>query len=556
MSTIQPHYVTFGELLTNRLFRIPEYQRAYSWESRQRADLFADIEATMAFDEDRQHFMATIVGLRRNNLLIGTDRHRVIEVIDGQQRLTTLIILLKSLQLRLNADLVDEQKAADDLGYTLVKPSDGTLLLLQTNHDTTHIFRNYMTTGAKTAGSSVKTISDRHLASAITECERFVGKWVERYGSALSLLAVVKNRLSLIIHETDDERAVYSVFEVLNSRGLEVQWLDRLKSSLMGAAFELPGENNAELIDELRVAWADIYSCIGLRQGMNSEALRFAATLIVKPRPNKPLGERDSVEVIRGSATTAQGMRRSASWLLAVTQACDWVRSQERLNAVTDIFHARVLLAALYLRDDLDYAEKADLFQVWEKVTFRVFVLHNKDSRTGVGNYMRLAWSIINETPISADIRQRLLEIGADYPLDEGVEALRKTDCYTEWQNVLLYIFFRREERLSQQKKQKFSNEQWERIWLSSASDSIEHIWPQSKAPASQMHRLGNLFVLPPKLNSRLGALDPKDKKDEYVQTGLLIAQEVAQKIDGTWKGSDIDAREDELIGWMKAEWA
>jgi hypothetical protein len=57
----------------------------------------------------------------------------------------------------------------------------------------------------------------------------------------------VKNRLTFIFHELDDEATVYTVFEVLNSRGLAVPWFDRLKSLLMGIAFEHGSGNKSEV---------------------------------------------------------------------------------------------------------------------------------------------------------------------------------------------------------------------------------------------------------------------------------------------------------------------
>ena len=90
-----------------------------------------------------------------------------------------------------------------------------------------------------------------------------------------------------------------------------------------------------------------------------------------------------------------------------------------------------------------------------------------------------------------------------------------------------------------------------------SASQSIEHIWAKSKAPAKHMHRLGNLVLLPPKLNSRLQDLAPKDKSISYRQTGLRIALEVADWVDGNgWSGKEIDAREDAILKWAMIEWA
>ena len=63
MSHIQPQYQVLDDLLERRLFRIPDYQRADSWDRRQRSDLFADISKLVRKDDERHHFMATIVCL-------------------------------------------------------------------------------------------------------------------------------------------------------------------------------------------------------------------------------------------------------------------------------------------------------------------------------------------------------------------------------------------------------------------------------------------------------------------------------------------------------------
>jgi hypothetical protein len=67
---------------------------------------------------------------------------------------------------------------------------------------------------------------------------------------------------------------------------------------------------------------------------------------------------------------------------------------------------------------------------------------------------------------------------------------------------------------------------------------------------------LGNLVLLPPKLNSKLQDSDPSDKVDEYRKTGLLIAVKVADTIEaGAWNIKAIDKREDELVAWAETEW-
>jgi uncharacterized protein with ParB-like and HNH nuclease domain len=108
MMDIQPQYLTLTKLFTDRLFRIPRYQRAYSWQKKQRDDMFADIDALRS-KPDTFHFMATVVGMRREVKTIVTDQYRLLEIVDGQQRVTTLVVLLKALQKQF-----DRTKPAED----------------------------------------------------------------------------------------------------------------------------------------------------------------------------------------------------------------------------------------------------------------------------------------------------------------------------------------------------------------------------------------------------------------------------------------------------------
>jgi len=99
MNLTRPEFYSLYELLTNRLFEIPDYQRTYSWGKKQRVDLFSDILKIK--EKDREHFMATIVCLNKSKKQIGGSRFDKLDLVDGQQRLTTLIILLKAVCLSL-----------------------------------------------------------------------------------------------------------------------------------------------------------------------------------------------------------------------------------------------------------------------------------------------------------------------------------------------------------------------------------------------------------------------------------------------------------------------
>ena len=563
MLNIQPKFIKFADLLEKRLFRIPHYQRAYSWRRAERQDMFKDIHK-LKEKPGTSHFMATVVGLCSDTVTIVTDEYDVIEIVDGQQRLTTLVILLKVIAQELESSLTDDDKTTlttearleRELQELLVKQDELSLILLQTNHDRSQYFANFLREGTAPPVSEAQILADRELLRAIHECKSFAKQW----GNPTELLRLLKNQLYFIFHETHDEEAVYTVFEVLNNRGLEVSWLAKLKSRLMEVVFETDQGNRSEHIDELHRIWGAFYGTVGLREGVDTEALTFAATLR-SHRVSRILGEGDAVErLMKEVDTHVTKTIEISNWLLRVVNAVNRLQVEMR-QPVTKIRHARLLAISIILRDFSD-EEESKLLDQWEKISFRIFGLCRKDARTGVGDFVRLASDIQNNLDLSSDdISERIRQIGADYTIDEVSDQLLNTDCYNGWEDELRYVLCRYEEHLAEQHGQTFDNEQWNRIWQESAANSIEHILPQSKGSQHRglegifVHRLGNLLLLPPRLNSTLGGKDPQEKANDYRQTGLLSAGDVAQMIsEHGWDETQIEIREDEITDWIYRE--
>lgn len=125
-----------------------------------------------------------MVGLRREQRTIATDEFTVTEVVDGQQRLTTLIILLKALEkvLARNAD-GHISTLANNIQALLIKQDDVSLILLRVNHDTSEIFSRYLRTGNVPNVRQTKTLADKNLVDAISECEASsrLGRTVPNY---------------------------------------------------------------------------------------------------------------------------------------------------------------------------------------------------------------------------------------------------------------------------------------------------------------------------------------------------------------------------------------
>ena len=198
----------------------------------------------------------------------------------------------------------------------------------------------------------------------------------------------------------------------------------------MGIAFEHGSGNKGEIIQELHGTWEGIYRTIGLRQGLSTEALRFAATLRSSSQRSKTLGEEEAVEILVSQCENNPAKAVETSrWMLRVSKAVeDFLSNAHRSKAVTRIAHARLLAVAIGLSNVSEESKKT-LLATWERISFRVFGLCRKDARTQVGEYVRLAWDCINSSISAREIEVRLSTIGSDdreHSIGWAVESITK----------------------------------------------------------------------------------------------------------------------------------
>lgn len=571
LSIEKPEYLSLDDLLDKRLFRIPRYQRAYSWKNKHRSDMFNDIRQ-LEDDPDDVHFMATVVGLCRDTKTIGTTKYQFIEVVDGQQRITTLVLLLKAIELKIQSLLKDSkwcqqnpqaEREQNALANLLVNPDDNTQVLIQTNHDTSQYFANYLTEGEIPPDSEVpKTLADKELLSAIQDCKTFVNRW----DNIFLLLRIIKNQLYFVFHKITHEASVYTVFEVLNDRGLTVTPLDKLKSKLMAVVFEKDAGNKDEHIKRLHQIWGDIYETVGLSEGLDTEALQFAATLRGNP-VGKTVQQEDAVsqfmrEVVPDPTDPAKTDPAKtieiSNWMLEVTKAIKRVYDvfSPSKDVVINIIQVRMLATAIFLRR-LPQKEERDLLNQLEKTSFRIFGLsrefssHRITAQTERGEYLRLANQITNKSELSVDeILQGIKNLGSRF----GFNSIEASECYEWWSDELRYLLYRYEQHLAESQGAHFTEERWNSIWEASAMNSIEHIHPQSKASEIEIsvHRIGNLLLLPPHINSGLRDKYPEEKIQAYRNTRLLGSEAVAKTIEADgWDDNDIVERSYEIAEWV-----
>lgn len=560
---LSPMHLKISSLLTGRLFRIPEYQRAYAWGRRQRSDFFNDILDVSK--SGRDHFMATVVALARDRRLIGADEFKTVEIVDGQQRITTIVILLKAIENRLDLSDQKEARLRREISDLLVKDDDHSLVLLQTNHDSSSVFTDYIRNGAVNE-SEVKTAADQNVIDAVHECQAFVQRWGEDK-SIIHLVATIRNQLSVIYHEIPDEATVYRVFEVLNSRGLDVKWIDKLKSQLMALLFEhLEGGARMEAVHEMQVIWQDIYRDLGLRGALGDEALRFCGTLALPTRPNRIIGQEDAAaELARAAGKELQSVVAIGSKLKAVVRAVSALDENVRLRAVTKIAHARFVATAILLRKFEPTVER-ELLGRWERVTFRIFGLGGADTRHKVGDYVRLGYQIGTGELDQVAIDAGLVALGKNWAIDDVIVGDDFwSNRYDGWTEELRYLLFRYDEHLSAAAGMPMNVSEWNKIWTEDPARSVEHIQPQS-SEVSYIHHIGNLTMLPPRVNSSLQDRPPIEKAAVYRACGLIATRAVGEDIENkpvadadsmdAWDEHDVIKRALDIDAFVRKEWA
>jgi hypothetical protein len=551
---LDPKHYTLAQLLQGRLFRIPDYQRPYAWRKQQRNELFSDIEDVLTTGQD--HFMATVVALAKEKRAIVADEYTAVDLVDGQQRITTLIILLKAVEQELDPDDKAQSRIRSEIMDLLVKTDDYSLLLLQTNHDSTNVFADYIRSGTYDI-SGHATEAERNLIDAFIECRGFVARW-QKTSTLIELVSILRNRLSMIYHELTDEASVYRVFEVLNSRGLDVKQVDKLKSQLMGLIFSCAeGGAMEEALDEMREIWRRIYRTVGLRGSLADDALRFAGTLQVDYIPNRILSETDATAVlIRAAGSTVPTIIKVARTLESIVEAIDKLDQDHRIKAVTSVMQARFVAVCIQVAK---MAENDALrsMKAWEHVTFLVYGLGGSDKRKKIGEYTRLGYEIVNRALSVDSVRERLLAIpGGDHHIDKVLANADWTECYPGWAEPLRYLLYRYEEHISRKHGEKINVGEWKKIWQQDPSKSIEHITPQS-SNRSYIHHLGNLTMLPPGVNSSLRDKSPADKAGAYEESGIRATRNVAAVVrkDG-WKWKNVETRANAIIEFIREEWS
>jgi hypothetical protein len=565
------------------VYEIPKYQREYAWTRQQWDELFRDL-----LEEDDAaagHFLGTIICINRTS---NATKENVLELVDGQQRLTTLSILLAAIYafLKKHAAQLDEDGQIDvnNLRRQLVlKDPIRPRVRPQAQNNNNDDYLNVL----KTAGIEIKAPTVKFLGNRrIMKAYNHFGALIDQHAGPKSSVAPVLDLLSrvkqaiLVKLEVESSSDAFTLFESLNNRGIPLTPIDIIKNSLLAAADKKrPRGLSADHVFE---QWSELLRDLGDDYKIQERFFRHYYNAFKDELPSIPkvqVATRSNLIRIYDGVIDVDLERRLDDILLCGGLYRRIVGNLEADEGRDSFDEALADLARvqgspseallLYLMAYRDIRELSDeLLTEVTKILTSFFVRRNLTGSPASNLLQRLFMSIISEVSgmtgprIVETVRKRLRMV-----VSSDTEFLSKLTgpLYNENADVTRYILI----ALAQDAMTKeIFTDLWEREgkhykW------TIEHILPQgpglpkewltmlggAEAAAAvqqqHVHRLGNLTITG--YNSTLGnrsfsyKKSRKDIKGKYVgfKNGFDLNADV---VDATqWTDAEIDARTEKL---------
>ncbi len=195
---------------------VPLFQRAYSWEKKEWQVLWDDLIELSEMDNPRTHFLGSMVTMPTSSVPEGVAKYLLI---DGQQRLTTIFILLALLR--------DKEKKANS---ELAEEINATLLVNLYKKGSDH-YKLQPTQVDRQAYQDLIHSKTKSVADKIIEAYQFFERKMRRSGiSGETLKKVISNNVSVISIVLDQDDDPYLVFESLNAKGRPLTQSDLIRN--------------------------------------------------------------------------------------------------------------------------------------------------------------------------------------------------------------------------------------------------------------------------------------------------------------------------------------
>lgn len=247
-------------VIGDRIFQIPIYQRNYFWEEKHWDDLWTDLVYLKA---GKKHYFGTLL-LRKTERFkkSGLKSFEVYEIIDGQQRIATVLILLRETMSQLNGINDDEIKEElERLKEDYLKYRDVYKLELLGSDE--EFFRKYIMDDEEYPDETL-TPSQRRLKEAKLFFRKKTGDLKEAStpdefrGFLLEFKQKIDN-MEIIRYEIENDADAVLIFETVNDRGKPLTNLEKTKSFLMHAIYLSALEEPGGYLNQVNNSFSNIF---------------------------------------------------------------------------------------------------------------------------------------------------------------------------------------------------------------------------------------------------------------------------------------------------------
>ncbi|MBQ7625732.1 MAG: DUF262 domain-containing protein [Rhodocyclaceae bacterium] len=538
--------VTFLDLIGNgKKYRVPPFQRDYSWEEEQWEDLWNDI-VQLEQSPDARHYMGALV------VEAASDREFL--VIDGQQRIATLsllalavIDLLPSLG-DAEEELSRNRERAQGLRQRFIGEKDPASLLesskLFLNQENNGFYQDYLV--QLRAPNNSRKLS--HSNSLLWKCfqwfrERLKEKNLSGEQLASLLSETVARKLLFILISVEDEISAYTVFETLNARGLELSSTDLLKNYLFS---KIKVESD---LQTLQRRWQKLMDTV--RQEAFPDFLRYHLLCALPEIRKKRLFKhvREQVVSPQDVFDLLDALERRAELFAALNDSEHeyWQERPEAKPYIRELllFRVKQMTPLLFVAfEKLDGANFVKTLKMVSVVSFRYNVISSLNPNALELAYHRAAKAVLQgQASGPAEIFRMLASI---YVPDEKFQQdfeIKQLSTSGKGKKLAKYILCKLESDASGVARD-----------FEVDAGSIEHILPENPSaawddnfqPSRQedfIYRIGNLTLLESGLNREIGNNQLQEKLPCYKQSQYQLTQRISADYDD-WTPAVLNARQ------------
>lgn len=539
-----------GSIFNGNRFIIPTYQRKYSWTDTECKDLWQDIDESIK--DNMTHFLGTLSF--KENKAVGLAMDMVYEIIDGQQRITTLFILLKVL-----IDKLENSTVKDGLQTSFIGSKDN-LKLKPLGADGEFLNSLFF---------DFESISENKIIKRSQQFMYAAHKLFSAFSNPLSQQEIeqriifIQHKMDVLVFNVENQAQAVKMFSIINDRGLPLRILDKTKSILMlystlylkeklNGTINERFEHIFDAYDDLLV-WKDKLGILGRIEENTVFTQHYYTARRLFP---KTWNNRDGAETIFNNLKIncdelkdkPEELEKFIDAYLTDFQIfavgyADLVKDIEKkvsyhkpfrfLEFTATLFP---LLVRLYIQNKLD-----ELLDILEAIEVRVYKLRGTNPIAD----MYLLSSYVAENRLSIDeIKEYLIDFSEKFVNNHVLGTYLDGALYGN--GAVKYI-------LSEYSKGSYDVETYK-------SFQIEHIF--SKDPNFEVgsygfaedydyekNRIGNLGLLEQGLNNGVSNLPPINKVSGYLKSIVTETRNIGGEIqNGNYNKDNVDSRRKRII--------